>query len=71
MSNDLKQLIGLLEKYCGDIELVSYGLAPNPNGFCFEVHNANNITESHMINICYLLDTLSSKDTELLREAYL
>lgn len=21
-----------------DLELVSYGLAPNPNGFCFENH---------------------------------
>ena len=21
-----------------DLEIVSYGLAPNPNGFCFEIH---------------------------------
>jgi hypothetical protein len=30
----VKQILDLCERY--DIIIVSFGLAPNPNGFCFE-----------------------------------
>jgi len=33
MNKDLKNCIRIIESLCGDIELVSFGLAPNPNGF--------------------------------------
>jgi hypothetical protein len=32
--NKVKQLLDIMLEY--DIEIVTYGLAPNPNGFCFE-----------------------------------
>lgn len=36
--NTLDRVLSLLS--LGPFELVSYGIAPNPNGFCFEIdHN--------------------------------
>lgn len=42
-----------------NLEIVSYGLAPNPNGFCFEVHGS---TSDITINaFSKVLDSLSSE----------
>jgi len=71
MSKDLKTLIALLEKYCGEIELISYGLAPNPNGFCYELYDPDNVSLEDLTKINLLLDTLSTKDTNVLKSLYL
>lgn len=36
MTKTVQEIVDLLEDYVY-IEIVSYGLVPNPNGFCFEV----------------------------------
>lgn len=70
-NDNLRQLIRLLEKYCGDIELISYGLAPNPNGFCYEILEPDNVDQSDLIKINYLLNTLTSKQENELKHLYL
>ena len=60
----LKRLIefGLLN----DLEIVSYGLAPNPNGFCFESHGkASDKVKRHFSD---QLDTLTKDETQELRK---
>ena len=56
----LYKLISVLEKYCGELELVSFGLAPNPNGFCYEVYG--DIPNKDLKRINSLLDQLTIKE---------
>ena len=69
MSDDVKRLIELLERNCGDIELVSYGLAPNPFGFCYEVYGK--VPVGDLIKIDVILSTMSDEDEEVIRDTYL
>lgn len=57
----LDKILDMLESY--DIEIVTYGIAPQPNGFCFES------TENKKINkrFSMLLNGLSVDDTQKLR----
>jgi hypothetical protein len=48
-----------------NVELISHGLAPNPFGFCFEVHNPK--TPDHVLRyIDQELESLNSEETEYL-----
>lgn len=49
-----------------DIEIVSYGLAPNPFGFCFECHN-DNTRDAIKRHAHERLESLNSVQTEYLR----
>ena len=69
MSTYLKRLIELLEKHCGNIELISYGLAPNPNGFCYEQYDE--VDAKDLKEIDELLELINSEDVQTLRELYL
>lgn len=51
-----------------DIEIVSYGLAPNPNGFCYEA--PENASSAACRRLSSLLDALTKKETiQLLNES--
>jgi hypothetical protein len=50
--------------YLHDIEIVSYGLAPNPNGFCYEVGDT---CAAAAEDLDRMLDALSTKDEQELR----
>ena len=72
MSRDLKLLINLLEKHCDVITLVSYGLAPNPNGFSYELYGDIPADEvKDIVRIDKLLDGLNKHDEEILKDMYL
>ena len=67
MSEDLKDCIRELEKLCGQVELVSFGLAPNPFGFCYEVLDS----EADVTDLDASLECLSDEDEITLRSLYL
>lgn len=69
MSDNLKNTIRIIESLTGDVELVSYGLAPKPNGFCYENHG--NINETDLKVLDTALGSLNNEETETLRELYL
>ncbi len=48
-----------------DCEIVSWGLAPNPNGFCFE--RGENTTTTQARALSEALDSLTSEDEQVLR----
>lgn len=48
------------------IEIVSYGLAPNPNGFCFELYDDACSDDADVLNT--MLNSLSSKEEAKLRK---
>lgn len=49
-----------------NLEIMSYGFAPNPNGFCFENHgNASNKVLKYFSD---QLDALDCEETEELRK---
>jgi hypothetical protein len=59
--NKLLQLM-----FDNNIEIVSYGIAPNPNGFCFEVHNPR--APAHVIKyVSKELDSLNQDQVQLLK----
>lgn len=64
----LKYIEKVLEK--GEYQLVSFGLAPNPWGFCFEFHGEilNKITSKTLSNY---LDLLNESQENYLRRKYL
>ena len=52
-----------------NFEIVSYGLAPNPNGFCYEYQGiAANRSKTVEEYINQTLDTLTCEETKLLKE---
>jgi hypothetical protein len=53
----------------GKFELVSFGLAPNPWGFCFERDEEASKLEARRLS--KLLDGLSDEETNYLKENYL
>lgn len=48
-----------------DIELVSYGLAPNPYGFCYEILSQD--AELASMELDKMLESLTSNEEERLR----
>lgn len=48
-----------------DIQLVSYGLAPNPNGFCYERSKHTPAEACKLLEI--MLETLTAAQTEELK----
>jgi hypothetical protein len=56
----LESIIDYLEKH--DVEIVSYGLAPNPNGFCYEVSDL-----AHCDKLDDMLSDLTSSEENDLR----
>lgn len=67
MSKQVKQILRL----CDDTGavIVSYGLAPNPFGFCFE--RGDDMTDAQAKALSELLDGLSGhEETELRRLAF-
>jgi len=69
LTPNVLKLIDLLETDVGDIELVSYGLAPNPNGFCYEVYNTYNVVDTKKIDAA--LNSLTKLEEVTIRELYL
>lgn len=53
----------------GHFELVSFGLAPNPNGFCYEREDDSQPVQEKRLN--ELLNSLTTDDEILLKERYL
>lgn len=49
-----------------NIEIVSYGLAPNPNGFCFECDDS--VPDSVRIKFSNMLDGLTTSEENELKE---
>jgi len=68
-ATNLRNCIRILESLCGDVELVSYGLSPNVNGFCYENHG--NINETDLKVLDAALNSLTSEEEQTLRELYL
>lgn len=70
-NKNLRDCISILEKHCGKVELVSYGLAPNPFGFCYEIleHNLGGTVEIREIENS--LESLNSEQENVIKELYL
>lgn len=60
----------ILEANC--VELVSYGLAPNPMGFCFELpEDSNDYDQDEIEELDGLLNELTSFEEEHMKQKYL
>lgn len=70
MTARVKHVIKILEELCGDVELVSYGLAPNSDGFCYEVIN-DDVKYVDLKRLDEALDSLTSVDEEIIKDLYL
>jgi len=69
---NLKEVIQRLENLCGQVELVSFGLAPNPNGFCYETYDDyGSIDPVKLKGLNLALDSLSNKEAQTIIELYL
>lgn len=64
MKNKIDQLLQDMEE--NGLEIVSYGLAPNPNGFCFELMD-DDISDETINEFSEKLDILSAAETKYLR----
>lgn len=69
-NKNLRDCIKVLEQHCGSIELVSYCLAPNVNGFCYEIVE-NPIGAIEIRSIENALDSLSVDQENVIKELYL
>lgn len=62
MSNLIQQILDFC--YENSIEIVSYGLAPNPNGFCYELYG--DACRDEAMQLDEMLNALTTKqETEL------
>lgn len=64
MKSDLLDVIEILET--GEFTLVSYGLAPNPFGFCYEFSGEGKRDQIVEQRLARLLYGLSTKEEQLL-----
>lgn len=71
ISNPVSELKELLETYSHDIELVSFGLAPNPSGFCYELSENHKMPASVLKKINTLLNVLNEEEEEEIKNLYL
>ena len=72
-NENLRECIRLLESLVDVIELISFGLAPNPNGFCYEILK-DGLIKSERVKMKSLdreLDSLNEAQEEVIRELYL
>jgi hypothetical protein len=67
LTPNVKRLIELLERNV--VDLVSYGLAPNPFGFCYET-NDKFTNDADLPEINQLLDCLTTDEENTIRQAY-
>lgn len=66
MNRDERIVYNLLdEMLAADCEIVSYGLPPNPNGFCFESHG--DVSEAVKRKFSRRLDALTKNQEEILK----
>jgi hypothetical protein len=65
-SKRIQTVLDLLDKL--DAELVSYGLAPNPNGFCYEISDYRNIIPEDEFKLNEALEDLTIKEEQELRK---
>lgn len=56
------KILQMMEKH--HIEIISYGLAPNPFGFCFE---AENVDSKILEEFSALLDSLNNEEINQLK----
>jgi hypothetical protein len=63
--NKIEKILWFLAE--NSIEIVSYGLAPNPNGFCFELFGE--ASQNDAKELSSMLDALTSKEELELRRA--
>ena len=70
-NKNLRDCIEVIEKHIGKIELVSFGLAPNPFGFCYEILDHNFGGSIDIRTIENSLDSLSSDQENVIKELYL
>lgn len=66
MKSPIQQILEILENY--DIEIISFGLAPRPWGFCFEVNSDDKETLYEAQRLDELLFILSDKEESELRK---
>jgi hypothetical protein len=76
MSQNLKDAITAIESLVGEAELVSYGLAPNTNGFCYEVFKRQRYSTAGQLRtklnrLDATLEALNHRDTQSIIELYL
>lgn len=67
MSKQVKEILDFLGET--DIQIVSYGLAPNPNGFCYEIYGDSCSDEASCLE--EMLEGLTKEqEEELKREVF-
>ena len=64
MTRNLERIDQILEAY--EIEIVSFGLAPNPNGFCFEASEETPLDV--VTELSGILDNLNKSEIERLKK---
>lgn len=72
-NENLRECIRLIESLLGVVELTTYGVAPNPNGFFYEILK-DAITLGERRKIKFLdreLDSLSKNQEAVIKELYL
>ena len=62
-NSSVSRIMDLIDE--SGIQIVSYGLSPNPNGFCFE--GSDDTTDEQMNEMANLIEDLSFKDEKKLR----
>lgn len=62
-ASPITRIIDLMDE--SGIQIVSYGLSPNPNGFCFE--GSDDTTDEQMNEMANIIEDLSFKDEKKLR----
>jgi len=70
-ATNLRACVRHLESLCGEVELVSYGLAPNPNGFCYEILEGADVGWDMIEELDRLLNNLSNREEIELKYLYL
>lgn len=65
MNKKVKKILQFSLDY--NFEIVSYGLAPNPNGFCYEDHNSKRNNNARKV-FNDLLNSLNKEETLELRK---
>lgn len=66
-SKNVQTVLDLCQDY--GFEIVSFGLAPNPNGFCFEMPDeVDSFTEDAAVELVRHLNALSSTEEQELRK---
>jgi hypothetical protein len=69
MSKTIAALVEILDD--GEFELVSYGLAPNPDGFCYEFSGDGKRDKVQETRLNNLLDSLNESEERLIKARYL